>query len=309
MDWKLKEYEEYLHYEGEVTIGTAKGYFYTIKAFRDFVGGAELTGNMIKLWFREQQDLCRKPQSLKTFRVRLRQYLRWLNDSLAGNASLLEAIYVLERMKLPRCRRTRFPLSEQEVACWLARPDCTKIEQLRDRCIMGFCYGGARIGEAMRITRDDLKLEQGTCHLIRKGNKDDLIMLSGKQIELLKEYLVRLKTEKLGKRMKKTTDGRLFPFSVAGTCTRIKQYAIDAGLGDQTSHIFRHSLLTHLWERGALPQGVQGAAGHERLQTTEQYYIHASRRLAWQTIAQFHPENGLAKNNLLGGLTSGEFAL
>jgi integrase/recombinase XerD len=71
--------------------------------------------------------------------------------------------------------------------------------------------------------------------------------------------------------------------------TIIKQLVVKAEIQKNVSpHTFRHSLATHLLERGADLRAIQQMLGHESITTTE-IYTHIDKTHLTEVIHKFHP--------------------
>lgn len=68
----------------------------------------------------------------------------------------------------------------------------------------------------------------------------------------------------------------------------LEQVALRAGLGHVNPHSIRHSVATHLLERGADLRSIQEFLGHESIMTT-QIYTHISTGHLRETLEKCHP--------------------
>lgn len=172
----------------------------------------------------------------------------------------------IERLERPKCGR-KLP----EI---LAREDIAKIinatDNIKHKAMLSLIYScGLRRNELldMKITAIDSKQ-----YLIKvknaKGNKDRVVPLSPKILELLRSYYKEYKPliwlfegPIPGKRYTGQSLHRVFVNAMQ-----------KAGIkGDYTLHTLRHSFATHLLQSGVNIRLIQELLGHRFLKTTEVY--------------------------------------
>ncbi len=180
----------------------------------------------------------------------------------------------IEIDKLERPRRVhKLPnvLSKEEVKSILGA-----LTNQKHRAMLSLIYGcGLRRGELLHLKITDidsdrgfLKVEQG------KGNKDRLIPISEKLIQMLREYYVMYKPESW------LFEGQFAgtPYSENSLMSVLKQAVEKAGIKKPVSlHWLRHSYATHLLEGGTDLRFIQELLGHKSSKTTE-IYTHVSTK-------------------------------
>ncbi len=160
----------------------------------------------------------------------------------------------------------------------------------QERAMLGLAYGcGLRCGELVAVNVDDVKFRERVLVVPRgKGNKRRVVPLSKGVISSLSGYLFRERPEltkgrwyragerafmlnKVGRRMQKWTfNHRLKALIIRTGNQAIEQKQI-------TIHHLRHSIATHLLERGMPVEQVRAFLGHSQLETT-QIYTRISRQ-------------------------------
>jgi integrase/recombinase XerC len=133
-----------------------------------------------------------------------------------------------------------------------------------ERLLFELLYGsGLRISEAKELSWKDHRPSLEALEILGKGKKRRVAPLTPQAAELL----VRLKARKPAR-----STGP-FPQNVRTLRRWVSSWALllpEASL-ELHPHLLRHSLATHLLQRGAkLPQ-IQRILGHRRLSTTERY--------------------------------------
>jgi site-specific recombinase XerD len=201
---------------------------------------------------------------------RERQHLAALKFLYGRTLGCPEKVAFISWPKKPR----RLPrvLSAEEVFLLLKH-----LTSARIRVLFATIYAtGLRIGEACRLKTSDLDASRGVIHVQGgKGNKDRLVTLSPKLLNILRAYWAQERPMKPWLFSART--GR--PLSPATARDALRMAALDAGLEKKvTPHVLRHSFATHLLEAGTDLRTLQVLLGHEDLSTTT-IYTRVSARL------------------------------
>jgi len=141
-----------------------------------------------------------------------------------------------------------------------------------------FLYAsGARISEALSLTRDDIE-DEWLYIRHAKGEKERVVPLAQPAIEALDDYLREISFE----------NGYLWYNYKGGVLSRISAYKITQKYLGVSPHVLRHSYATSLIRGGADLRVVQELLGHASLLTT-QVYTHIQREDLKDTVAVYHP--------------------
>ena len=176
--------------------------------------------------------------------------------------------------------------------------DDSNNEDLLKHTILETIYGlGLRISECCNLKTNQVNLNEGFVTVIGKGDKERLIPIPKKTLEIMKYYYYDLRPLWL----KKATNyffinkfsRKIYPEYVE----QYLRYVInELGIKKHlTPHKLRHSYATHLLEGGADLRVIQELLGHADISTTEIYTHVESERLK-NAYENYHP---LAKS---GGL-------
>ena len=141
----------------------------------------------------------------------------------------------------------------------------------KHRVILSLVYGcGLRRSEVLELLPSDIDRERQLIQIRQsKGNKDRVVPLSDKLVQMVDQYILHYKPEKYlfagqtrGSRYSPASLEKIFKaaFSKAG----IKK-------NDITLHGLRHSYATHLLEAGTDLRYIQALLGHKSSRTTEIY--------------------------------------
>ncbi len=161
----------------------------------------------------------------------------------------------------------------------------TRYALLRDAALFETLYStGARVAEIANLKRGELRLDQGTCIVRGKGNKERLCILGAPAIRALQAMCAQARY------LWSATDAPerhvFLNQSGEGLTTRsierfMKYWLAMAGLPSTlTPHKLRHSFATHLLTHGADLRAVQELLGHASPATTQIYTHLAPERVA-----------------------------
>jgi integrase/recombinase XerD len=178
----------------------------------------------------------------------------------------------VEDLRRPR-REHRLPevFSKEEIGRIIGAP-----VNIKHRTMLATVYScGLRCGDLINLKLVDVDSERMLLHIKKgKGNKDRIVPLPKKLLEMLKEYYVAYKPktyvfegEVIGNHYHETSLRQIFHSAVkkSGIKRRAKL------------HWLRHSYATHLLEGGTDLRYIQEILGHSSSRTTE-IYTHVSIR-------------------------------
>jgi integrase/recombinase XerD len=185
-------------------------------------------------------------------------------------------------------------LTRDEIERLLAAPGTEDASAVRDTALLELMYAtGCRVSEALDLTLDRLRLEDGLVLLAGKGGKQRLVPVGDCATLRVREWLDRGRPELAARARRPAahvflnrSGGRL---TRQGFFARLRAHARAAGIVRPISpHKLRHSFATHLLEGGADLRSVQVLLGHADLATT-QIYTHVSARHLRDAHRRHHP--------------------
>jgi integrase/recombinase XerD len=183
-------------------------------------------------------------------------------------------------------------LSVKEVERLLAQPDASTAIGLRDKAMIELLYStGLRVSELCGLRVSDIEMKAGCLRCLGKGNKERLVPVGRKALEIIQRYLAESRPVLL----RNGTAPFLFLHTRSGKMGRIqvwkllRKYGDLAGLREPLSpHMLRHSFATHLLDGGADLRSVQMMLGHSDI-TTTQIYTHVVEERLKQIYKAHHP--------------------
>ncbi|HEX6985510.1 MAG TPA: site-specific tyrosine recombinase XerD [Planctomycetaceae bacterium] len=285
----------FLHYL-EAECGMAKN---TLAAYRTDV-------TQFAAWFAEHGPATLKQVDLKT----LSAYLDHLNGrnlkatTVARHLVTLKTFFrylvleavvtesAAELLASPKLwQKLPAVLSPEAVDRLLAAPTRQDRYPLRDRALLAVLYAtGCRTSETIGLTTDAVRLDEGYCRVLGKGNKERLVSLNPVAVAALEAYLTHERPK-----LARADSTHLFVSRSGKPLTRVmvwvlvKRYAARIGVSRQVSpHTLRHSFATHMLAGGAEIRALQELLGHASIRTT-QVYTHVEHSRLKAVHMRHHP--------------------
>lgn len=239
-----------------------------------------ITLRLFARWLRE--EFPRRARLGDVTESELKQYQIWLSTrkgyakaTLYISVKALQAFYrflgshVADDLRPPR-RSQALPkyLSEAEATRLLS----AAAGDARSHAILGLLlYGGLRVGELCAVRVPDLDFVERTVRIhAGKGDKDRLVIVSPKCMELVKAWLERRPATGGDHVFPGRAPGR--PISPLTVQRMVVGRAKAAGLEKRvTPHVLRHTLATTLLRRGGDIRFIQRMLGHASIATTQVY--------------------------------------
>ena len=184
-------------------------------------------------------------------------------------------------------------LNEKEIEKLLECPDINSALGLRDKAMIETLYScGLRVSELIDLELIHVNARQGVMKVLGKGQKERLVPMGEKLINIMDAYL----NDSRPKLLNRNISDYFFISSRGSKMTRqsfwhrIKFYSDKAGLNKKniSPHVLRHAFATHLLNNGADLRVVQLLLGHSDLNTTRIYTEVAKYRLK-QLHNEHHP--------------------
>ncbi len=184
----------------------------------------------------------------------------------------------------------------EEVDRLLAQPGTSKPLGIRDMAILEVLYStGLRVSELVGLRVGDLEMKMGCLRCIGKGDKERLVPIGRKAIQVVERYLLESRPLLLRKAPAGPANPYLFVNCMGGPLSRVGVWKTLAACGRRaglrtrlTPHKLRHSFATHLLERGADLRSVQLMLGHASI-TTTQIYTHVVEERLKHIYKAHHP--------------------
>jgi site-specific recombinase XerD len=174
----------------------------------------------------------------------------------------------------------KIPLSENEIKA-IRKSASEGRAGLRDVAMIDVMYfGGLRVTEVATLTLSSLDLDANRLRVnAGKGKNYDMVNLTPEAVTSLREYIDHGRAQPA-----KGMADRLFLGAGGTPLTRtsigriIKQIGFEAGITKNVHpHIFRHSMITHMAEKGLSASFIQAQSRHKSLDMVQRY-THLSQK-------------------------------
>jgi tyrosine recombinase XerC len=185
-------------------------------------------------------------------------------------------------------------LFEDEAGAFMELPAGSGFAAARDRAILEFFYStGCRLSELTGLRLKGLSMGRGEARVMGKGSKERIVFLNGSAKAAMSEYLaLRAAKKRNGAADREDAvflSQKGLPLSERGAAYIVCSWAKRSVQAKNVHpHTFRHSLATHLLNRGADIRIVQEILGHSSVSTT-QIYTHVSLERLKKIYSQAHP--------------------
>lgn len=307
----LERYLSYLRSVRGLSENTIRAYERDIRTFLDYLAAAgvpetEVRDPTVRAFVTSLRDGGLAARSINRLLSGVRGYARFL-ERLQPGGRAIQTLESFRGLKAP----SRLPsfLFEEEVGTVLEATGADSFLAIRDRAALETLYStGCRVAELVGMNLADLDLGQGTSRVLGKGRKERFVFLGKSAVAAIRDYLPR-RAAHLGAR-EVSEDGRraLFLNNVGERMTdrgiryRLRRILLATPVRKHVSpHTFRHSMATHVLDRGADIRVVQELLGHASLSTTQVYtHVGLSRLASVYRLA--HPHS---RRRAAGGRTSG----
>ena len=214
--------------------------------------------------------------SLKSHAKELKRFSRYLLES---GQTHLEVDISIKNPKQPAEHKEIF--TPDEIKKLYAACDDTALG-MRDRAMLSVYYGcGLRRTEGVMLELPDVQFRRGILH-VRKGKnyKERYVPMTGRVISDLTEYIMlarpKLAMNSTGRHFFIGRNGEpLGALSMNKRLERLKRLAETEKTG--SLHALRHSIATHLLQRGMNMEQIARFLGHSCLEST-QIYTHIANQ-------------------------------
>lgn len=149
----------------------------------------------------------------------------------------------------------------------LMRDNCS---ELRDLAMIDLLSStGMRVGEMVRINRDDIDFNERECVVLGKGDKQRIVYFDARTKIHLQSYLASRNDEDLALFVSLTAPHKRL--QIGGVEKRLRNFGKQLGITKVHPHKFRRTLATMAIDKGMPIEQLQQLLGHKRIDTTLQY--------------------------------------
>lgn len=243
--------------------GTLKYYRNTVEKMLQSINKRvqAITTDDLREYLSQYQNSCHVSKTtVDNIRRNLSSFFNWLEDEN----------YIL-KSPIKRIHKIKSTIAIKEIYA------DDEIERMRDACqelrdlalIEMLASTGIRVGELVRLNREDINFQERECVVLGKGDKERTVYFDAKTSLHLHEYLnSRIDSnEALFVGLRKPHN-RL---NICGVEVRVRKIGYESGIKKCHPHKFRRTLATHAIDKGMPIEQVQRLLGHEKIDTTLHY--------------------------------------
>lgn len=221
----------------------------------------EISTNDLRFYLSEYQEVKKSSKvTIDNIRRIFSSFFSWLEDEDYILKSPVRRIH-----KVKTARIVKEVLSDEEIE--ILRDNCKNIRDLT--LIEMLCSTGIRVGELVKINRNDIDFHERSCIVTGKGNKQREVYFDARTKIHLKEYL----------QTRIDSDGALFVslskpnqrLSIGGVESILRKLGQKTKINKVHPHKFRRTLATMAIDKGMPIEQVQKLLGHVKIDTTLHY--------------------------------------
>ncbi len=187
-------------------------------------------------------------------------FFSWLEDEDYIIKSPIRRIHKIKTTKVVRETYSDETIEKLRDSC----------EEIRDLALIDFLTStGVRVGELVKLNKNDINFEDRSCIVFGKGSKEREVYFDARTKLHLEKYLS----------MRKDDNPALFvsllsPYDrleISGVEIRLRKLGRDLELQRVHPHKFRRTMATKAIDKGMPIEQVQRLLGHAKIDTTLQY--------------------------------------
>jgi len=189
-------------------------------------------------------------------------FLSWLEDEDYISKSPVRRIHKVKTDTL-----VKDVLTDEQLE--LLRDGC---ENKRDLAVIDFLTStGIRVGELVKLNREDIDFSERQCVVFGKGNKERIVYFNARTKLHLQQYI----SERIDDNPALFTSlhSPYTRLTISGVENRIKQLGVKQSIAKVHPHKFRRTFATMAIDKGMPIEQVQRLLGHVRIDTTLHYAI------------------------------------
>ncbi|MCH9811944.1 tyrosine recombinase XerC [bacterium] len=292
MEKFINRYIDYLENVKGASPHTIRNYSRDLFTLLDFLNGEKCTTTKLREFLTKLHEEGKKKSSIARTLSSIRSLFTFLQKKKLVEKNLAAP---LVSPKNPRKIPTILDLEEMKL--FLSMPDLSSYLGRRDQLIMELFYSsGIRLSELVALNKKDFYRSESLIKVMGKGKKERIVPVTSRCALLLQNYLNDkerfLKSSKhLVEFDKEAIFLNRFGERITGRSVDrfFATYQTKAGLAKKvTPHTLRHSIATHLLEKGMDLRSIQEILGHSTIATTT-IYTQVSTELKRKVYNENHP--------------------
>lgn len=244
---------------------TLKYYSNTLKKMLDTISKdiTLIDTNDLRLYLATYQNTRHSSKTtLDNIRRIMSSFFSWLEDEDYILKSPVRRIH-----KVKTTQNVKEILSDEHLEHLRDNCSCT-----RDLAIIDLLIStGIRVGELVKLNRDDINFEERECIVLGKGDKERRVYFDAKSKVHLQQYLFSRTDDNPALFVSQNTPWKRL--SIAGVEKSLSKLGRTANVQHVHPHKFRRTMATMAIEKGMPIEQVQKLLGHTKIDTTLHYAI------------------------------------
>ncbi|MFT3843705.1 MAG: tyrosine-type recombinase/integrase [Lacibacter sp.] len=240
-----------------------KYYFSTIETMLNQINKTvtDISTNDLRFYLSGYQEKKNSSKvTIDNIRRIFSSFFGWLEDEDYILKSPVRRIH-----KVKSAKTVKELLSDEDLE--ILRDNC---KEIRDLALVEILSStGIRVGELVRINRNDIDFHERSCIVTGKGNKQREVYFDARTKLHLKQYLQNRKDD--NKALFVSQSKPFARLSIAGVESTLRKLGIKSKISKVHPHKFRRSLATMAIDKGMPIEQVQKLLGHVKIDTTLNY--------------------------------------
>ena len=200
--------------------------------------------------------------TIDNIRRNISSFFSWLEEEDYILKSPMRRIHKIKTKK-----KVKNIISDEEIE--KLRDSC---DNIRDTAMVDLLYStGIRVGELVRLNREDINFSERECVVFGKGDKERKVYFDAKAKIHLEKYL-QSRTD-TNPALFVTLDKPHDRLKISGVEIRLRQLGRKLKIEKVHPHKFRRTMATRAIDKGMPIEQVQKILGHSQIDTTMQYAI------------------------------------
>lgn len=287
-----KQFLDYLSKEKRYSEHTVAAYSSDLVQFETYLmanfgsdlnQASEISHSYIRSWIVDLMEEGISPRSINRKLSTLKSFFKYLLRNNFVHTNPLQKVSALKVSK-------RLPVFvESDRADMLFSEVEFKDDYIgsRDRLILEMFYGtGVRLSELVNLRLKDINLSKKEIKVLGKRNKERIIPISDKLVELISTYL-KNRPDTKHQYLYLTEKGKQIYTKLVYRLV-YKYLAHITTMSKKSPHVLRHTFATHLLNNGADLFAIKELLGHSSLAAT-QVYTHNSIEKLKEVYKNAHP--------------------
>ena len=221
----------------------------------------EISTNDLRFYLSDYQEIKKSSKvTIDNIRRIFSSFFSWLEDE---DYILKSPVRRIHKIKTPRIIKE--VLSDEEIE--VLRDNC---EEIRDLTLIEILIStGIRVGELVKINRNDINFHERSCIVTGKGDKEREVYFDARSKIHLKQYLkARTDNNEALFVSRSKPHQRL---SIGGVENVLRKLGLKTNINKVHPHKFRRTLATMAIDKGMPIEQVQKLLGHVKIDTTMHY--------------------------------------